>query len=48
MKENFNELNKHREELKKAYVDIKSVDYGNAKYYDEVVKQLKLYTIYFC
>ena len=32
--EDFNELNKHIEELKKAYVDIKSADYGHAEYYD--------------
>ena len=30
----FNDLNKHIEELKRAYIDIKSADNGHAEYYD--------------
>ena len=33
--ENFNELNKHIEDLKKAYIDIKSKNQCNAEYYDK-------------
>lgn len=39
--EECNELNSHVEDLKKAYVDIKHTDYGNAVYTDDSVYNFK-------
>ena len=39
--ENFNELNKHIEELKKVYVDIKAETYGDAEYCDDSLYDYK-------